>query len=149
MGFGIGTQADETAWPPEGDPRVWAGIALGGALPTLAWALDAPFLWGMSERGFVGTDPMAWAVLQPVLALAMWLRSGPPFSLAMWLQLPIGLALMFSLLQAPAAFVGAGHARGLEGLGYYELGLSYALAFATGAVFTGLSAYLLRLSLRR
>ena len=92
---------------------------------------------------------MAWAVLQPVLAAAMWLRSGPPFSVAMWLQLPIGLALMFSLLQAPAAFVGVGRARGLEGLGYFELGTSYGLAFATGAVFTGLAAYLLRLSLRR
>ena len=92
---------------------------------------------------------MAWAVLQPVLAAAMWLRSGPPFSVAMWLQLLAGLALMFSLLQAPAAFVGVGQARGLADLSYFELGISYALAFATGAVFTGLAAYLLRLGLRR
>ena len=122
---------------------------MGGGLPALAWILDAPFWWAVSGQGFVGTDPMAWAVLQPVLAAAMWLRSGAPFSVAMWLQLPIGLALMFSALQAPGAFAGAGYARGLEGESYFELGLSYGLAVATGAVFTGLGAYLLRLSLRR
>ena len=128
---------------------MWAGIAAGGLLPLLAWSLNAPFWWAISGRGFVGTDPLAWAVLQPVLAAAMWLRSGAPFSVAMWLQLPLGLALMGSLLQAPAAFVAVGESGGLEGLGYRDLGLSYGLAFTTGSVFTALTAYLLRLSLRR
>ena len=137
----------EATWPPRGDGGVWAGIAAGGLLPLLAQLLDAPFWWAW-EGQFVATPPLAWAVVQPVLAAALWLGSPWGFRLAMWLQLPLGLALLWSLLQAPTAFLALGGSSAPSAPSYAALGLSYALALATGMVSTALCAYLLRLSLR-
>ena len=137
----------EASWPPRGDGAVWAGIAAGGLLPLLAQLLDAPFWWAW-EGQYVATPPLGWAALQPLLAAALWLGSSRAFSLAMWLQLPVGLLLLWSLLQAPAAFLAVGAGSAPSAPSYYSLGLSYALALATGLVSTALCAYLLRLSLR-
>ena len=136
-------------WPPGDDPLVWAW-ALGSYAPSLvAWGLGVPF-WvpGFGAEAYQGTNPLVWMSVMPLLGLALATRRSAPFQVTVWLQLAVGIGLMLTLLQVPRAMFAVGQPyTGLEDVSYYELMLSFGLAFAAAAIAIGGVAYLLRLKL--
>lgn len=125
---------------------VWTWV-FGAYVPSvLAWLLGLPFwVHGPGAGPFRATNPLTWMSVLPLLGLALATRRRAPFQVALWLQLGVGLLLMLSLLEAPRAVFAVGDVgAGLGEASYVGVVGSYALAFAAGAISTGLGAYLLR-----
>ena len=138
-------------WPPVDDRNLWRWIVVGHALPLVAWAIGAAFwVHGTGVGPFRPTSPITWMVGQPLLALALYLRRARPFAIAVIVQAVIGLVLIGTLVQAPEAFLNAGHpGSGVEDMTYSTLTVATLLAVGTGMAFVGQAAYVLRLSLSR
>jgi hypothetical protein len=138
-------------WPPRGDRALWIWLAVGHALPLLAWAIGASFwVHGGGVGPFRPTSPLTWMVGEPLVALALRSGRARPFAVAIVVQAVLGLVLIATLLQAPQAYLNVGReGAGLEDLTYLTLAPSTLLAVGTGMAFVGQAAYVLRLSLSR
>jgi hypothetical protein len=138
-------------WPPSDDRTLWRWIVVAHALPILAWAVGADFwVHGTGVGPFRATSPLTWMVGEPLVALALYLHRGLPFTVSVMLQTLIGLVLIATLLQAPGAFLSVGRpGEGLEHMTYLTLTVATSLAVGTGMAFVGQGAYVLRLSLSR
>ena len=141
----------DPAWPPGRDRALWIWIAVGHALPLVAWAIGASFwVHGGGAGPFRPTSPLTWMVGQPLVALALRSGRSRPFAVAVVVQAAIGLVLIATLLQAPQAYLNVGRAGGgLEEMTYLALAPATLLAVGSGMAFVGQAAYVLRLSLSR